>query len=159
MIVPTGLKQLISIFGEAGNPQCSSGKMNLPEHIIQESRDKDALLTFKCHALIEPILESVYSEIMTKCPEYFYSFGGCYCKRPKRTRGTEMSVHSWGVAVDNNVAYNPLGHGWEKLLEKYKDKTYLLEVRGEKVETPCTNFVFTPTITPLKSVTALRKPP
>ena len=144
MIVPVGLKQLITVFGDPGNKDCYAGEMKLPENVIHESQDQDAKLHFKCHKLIDPLLEQVFAEIFLNYPEYFYSFGGCYNKRPKRTKGTEMSVHSWGVAVDLNVAYNPLGSDYKKNLERFKDKTYMLEVRGVKTKTPCTNFVFTP---------------
>lgn len=32
---------------------------------------------------------------------------GCFAPRPKRTNG-DLSVHSWGLAVDLNAATNPL---------------------------------------------------
>jgi hypothetical protein len=34
-------------------------------------------------------------------------FGGCYCWRQQRMAPTSRSRHSWGIAIDLNVASNP----------------------------------------------------
>ncbi len=34
---------------------------------------------------------------------------GCFNPRPKRSNGNELSLHSWGVAVDINPDKNPMG--------------------------------------------------
>lgn len=39
-------------------------------------------------------------------------YGGCYSWRPKRTNGTQLSTHAWGIAVDVEPAANPLGKAW-----------------------------------------------
>lgn len=144
MKTPNGLKELEDIFGIAGNPKCILGNMKLPENVIHESQDQDAKLHFRCHELIDPLFEEVFTDIFLNYPDYFYSFGGCYNKRPKRTNGKEMSVHSWGVAVDLNVAFNPLGYSYGNLLINAEGKEVMLEVRGSKTTVPKSNLIFSP---------------
>ena len=38
-------------------------------------------------------------------------YGGCYSWRPKRTN-SELSTHTWGIAVDLEPAANPMGKPW-----------------------------------------------
>ncbi len=42
------------------------------------------------------------------CPDYKIRTIGCWNPRFKRTNGKELSVHSWGLAVDINADTNPL---------------------------------------------------
>ncbi len=43
------------------------------------------------------------------CPDYQIRTIGCWNPRFKRANGKELSVHSWGLAVDLNADTNPMG--------------------------------------------------
>ena len=111
METPTGVQQIISLFGEAGQPRCHSGVVTL------SGRGR-----IVCHELLEETLQSVFDKIFSECAEYYLSCGGCYANRAKRG-SHKISTHAWGIAVDLNVPYNPLSLQYEQLLSRYsKDK-------------------------------------
>lgn len=40
-------------------------------------------------------------------------YGGCYQWRSKRSDASQLSIHTWGLAVDIDPANNPMGKRWE----------------------------------------------
>ena len=56
------------------------------------------------HIAMVPALHDVFGT----CRDLISDYGGCYNFRDVRG-GTHLSLHSWGLAIDLNVASNPLG--------------------------------------------------
>jgi hypothetical protein len=64
-----------------------------------------------CHKLLQPVFEDVFQTIHRKgLAPALTSFGGCFAFRPQR-RGTKLSAHCWGIALDLNPACNAQGTG------------------------------------------------
>lgn len=113
--VPHGLVAIRETFGEAGSPDCTAGTVALPEELrarkgVPLAWDGSARAwRFHCHVLLEPVFVSVFTEIIRRGHwGLIEDWGGCYNYR--RARGLQkLSTHSWGIAVDLNVAANPLG--------------------------------------------------
>jgi hypothetical protein len=64
----------------------------------------------RCHRLILPVFDSVYKAIHDAgLWAEIDPFGGCYCFRRKTSSGSELSTHSWGIAVDHRPEQNPMG--------------------------------------------------
>lgn len=66
---------------------------------------------FRCHTLIVPDLERALRAIHN-VPEAWATigdFGGCYAWRTQRGSRRKLSLHCWGLAVDLDVADNPMG--------------------------------------------------
>ncbi len=61
-----------------------------------------------CNAeLVAPLLNALVTWQAT-CPEYQIRSLGCFAPRYKRTNGAELSVHTYGLAIDINASTNPL---------------------------------------------------
>ncbi len=60
------------------------------------------------HKKIVAPLRAALEQWQATCPDYQIKSIGCFCPRPKRTNALQMSLHSWGAAVDINPAANPL---------------------------------------------------
>jgi len=61
----------------------------------------------RCHRLILPFMRQAFEEIYVEGAwSELGDFGGCYCWRTQRQAPTARSRHSWGIAVDVNVAHN-----------------------------------------------------
>lgn len=58
--------------------------------------------------LIEQPLRAALTGATIRRPDYKIRTLGCFNPRMKRTNGTELSLHSWGVAIDLNADANPL---------------------------------------------------
>lgn len=57
--------------------------------------------------IVGPLLHAL-TNWQSKCPEYEIKSIGCFCPRPKRRNGRELSGHAWGVCLDINPATNPM---------------------------------------------------
>jgi hypothetical protein len=80
------------------------------------------------HQLIAPLLEKIYADIdAAGLWDELRDFGGAYNYRAKRGAGSELSLHSWGIAVDHDVARNPLGSG---MGEMHPSIVAIFEVHG-----------------------------
>jgi hypothetical protein len=55
---------------------------------------------------IEPMLRAAMAECVT-LGGYAFKSVGCFNVRPKASRADQLSLHSWGVAIDVNPAENP----------------------------------------------------
>lgn len=64
---------------------------------------------FYCNKLLIPKFQAVHKAIVTAgLSQELKTFDGCYNVRKIRG-GSELSTHSWGIAVDHNAAENALG--------------------------------------------------
>lgn len=57
---------------------------------------------------LETPLRTALLNALAVCPDYVVKTIGCFNPRYKRTVRGDLSVHSWGLAVDINAATNPL---------------------------------------------------
>lgn len=58
--------------------------------------------------IIEPLEKAFRNLISTGHIKELRTWDGCFCIRNVRGR-TSMSLHSWGIAIDLNAAWNGLG--------------------------------------------------
>ena len=58
--------------------------------------------------MVKPLEAAFRRLIQTGCVAELKTWDGCFNIRSKR-RGTSYSLHSWGVAIDVNAAWNPMG--------------------------------------------------
>lgn len=59
--------------------------------------------------LILPLRDAFTELLQTGAIEELKTWDGCFNIRPKRVN-TSWSLHSWGLAIDVNAAWNRLGH-------------------------------------------------
>lgn len=57
--------------------------------------------------IIGPLTQAFTNLIATGCVKELKTFDGCFNIRKKRGLGS-MSLHSWGIAIDVNAAWNQL---------------------------------------------------
>ena len=63
-----------------------------------------------CHKLmVEPLTKAFKSLISTGAVKELKTWDGCYNRRLQRGSRTKWSIHSWGLAIDCNAAWNGLG--------------------------------------------------
>lgn len=58
--------------------------------------------------IVQPLTKAFYNLISTGCVTQLKTWDGCFQVRKKRGLSS-MSLHSWGIAVDVNAAWNALG--------------------------------------------------
>ena len=58
--------------------------------------------------MVAPLKDALFKLILTGCVDELKTWDGCFNIRSKRSGGTP-SLHSWGVAVDLNAAWNRMG--------------------------------------------------
>jgi hypothetical protein len=63
-------------------------------------------------SLAEHLAETLVACLRAGVPLHRLKYGGCYQWRSKRT-SSELSLHTWGIAVDIEPAENPLGDEWK----------------------------------------------
>jgi len=85
---------------------------------------------FKCHRLLVPHFEAALKRIF-QSPEAWASigdFGGCYAYRAQRGTRDTLSTHCWGIAIDLDVADNPMGGAprvHERTIESFEMEGFL----------------------------------
>ena len=84
-------------------------RITLPFAIPYSADHRIKLNALYGHRLLAGIYQSVFSSIRSLGLEStITSCGGCFSFRHK-SRSNELSVHSWGIAVDINPETNPMG--------------------------------------------------
>lgn len=58
--------------------------------------------------MVQPLSKALQNLITTGCVSQLKTWDGCFQVRKKRGLSS-MSLHSWGIAVDVNAAWNALG--------------------------------------------------
>lgn len=115
-IVPDGLDMLKQVFGAfsyteiRGKPvgRIQINAQWLANYIVKTN--VPALGTIQCHKLLAPILVQVFKELQAQQLTAGLKYDGGFVARhkmwnPKR----DLSVHSWGVAIDLNAESNAVG--------------------------------------------------
>lgn len=101
------------LYGPAGGPQCTAGKVDLP-FTMHIAWDLDSTIRrFSCHEKVADSASRVYSRVASAySPEAIALlgidlFGGCYNYRNKRG-GATLSTHAYGLAIDTDPLRNQL---------------------------------------------------
>ena len=92
-----------------GNPVENESKFMTMFNVPENLRIKTIPKAIYCNKLlIEPLSEALGKIIKLGIQEDIKTWDGCFNIRSKRNART-MSLHSWGVAIDINAAWNRLG--------------------------------------------------
>lgn len=82
---------------------------------------------FQCHRLVHDAFHAVFEETLReyglpKIQELGLDlFGGCFNHRPMRG-GTQLSMHSWGIAIDLDPSNNQLN--WNRSRARFAQEEY-----------------------------------
>lgn len=60
------------------------------------------------HLVVDAFVELLAKAVETGCDIQRLAYGGCYSWRAKRM-STQLSLHTWGVAIDLDPAHNIMG--------------------------------------------------
>ncbi len=77
--------------------------------------ERNGVLGFECHRLVAPHLRRAFATVAERgLHKSLVEYDGCFKVRFKRTRvgaggDRDWSNHCWGIAVDLNSSYSPLG--------------------------------------------------
>jgi hypothetical protein len=106
-----------SVFGEfAASPQVpADGALSLDpswerSHIV--SATVPILGTVRCNRILIPLLRGALGEVQARGLTSLVhpdEYGGCFNARLIRGSAEDISTHTWGAAIDLNVAENPFG--------------------------------------------------
>lgn len=102
-----------AVFGPAGGPDCTAGRVNLPFAFPLAWDDSQRITSFSCHAKVAAPLTRIFKAAAAHYGEETFrrlrldQFGGCYNYRPMRG-GSSLSMHAWGIAVDLDPVNNGL---------------------------------------------------
>jgi peptidoglycan hydrolase-like protein with peptidoglycan-binding domain len=97
---PDGLAAIRRVFGEPGTNIVTTSMRAGPG---------GAVIAVTCHRKIAGVLAAVFADIHAAgMSDHIKSFDGCYCYRRKRGSSGSWSTHAWAIAVDVNVAWNPM---------------------------------------------------
>lgn len=113
ILVPRTRDEVSKIFGdplESGYWKAYGGFCETPRelnHVFDyQLEGKNG---FWCNKLLIPFFQGVYGAIvLAGLSNKLISFDGCWNVRYIRG-GNQLSMHSWGIAVDHNAKTNPLG--------------------------------------------------
>jgi D-alanyl-D-alanine carboxypeptidase len=118
---PNGSQQVIQTFGDprpfvndkAQWEQQALQTQPLPRPLIYAYDTTQKITRVRAHRLLTEHLVATLEECLSRgVPLQRIKYGGCYQWRAKRTAAGELSLHTWGIAVDVEPAENPLGEPW-----------------------------------------------
>lgn len=132
---PSGMAAIVATFGDIrafarddGTPDPAwetqfMARAALPFPIpLDWDRSKSAS-GIRCHKLIAPLLEAVFTDVVGKGLQgAVKTYGGGYNWRMKRGQA-KPSTHSWGIAIDLNARTNAMGTAGDmdpKLVELFE---------------------------------------
>lgn len=102
-----------------GQPKENLVMANLPYSMVLAWDSQVSISRFACHKMVKDEMEYIFNETLRVYGlDRIYDlnldkFGGCYNYRKMRG-GTQLSMHSWGIAVDLAPKQNRLKWGAEK---------------------------------------------
>ena len=117
---PEGLQEVISVFGDprpfvntkAVWEESALAMMPLAVPLIYAYDASQSVRRVRAHRLmVEHLVATLQACLAAGVPLQRMKYGGCYQWRPKRT-AAQLSLHTWGIAVDLEPAENPLGEPW-----------------------------------------------
>jgi D-alanyl-D-alanine carboxypeptidase-like protein len=127
LVRPRGLDGIIATFGDPYAVMGADGLLSSEEALAWEARltsvefHRPIRLSYgragqmatrmRCHQLVAGFFRSVWRAIAAddQLDRQVSTYGGAYLFRPKREASDELSTHSWGIAIDLNVATNKQG--------------------------------------------------
>lgn len=105
---PVGYMQLIARYGAI---QVQNRQIVTPgwesQHMMMAKADWMPTGRLYVNKAVWPSLQSAFEACLALGDGYQIKTLGCFAPRPKRVNG-DLSVHSWGAAVDLNADTNPL---------------------------------------------------
>jgi LysM repeat protein len=117
--IPDGLEQIKQVFGEFEFVNDPNNPANIT---ITDGWDRQNIVLqndvpllphhrIRCHKLLAPIFVNVFTEIQhSGLSDLIHSYDGCFFPRHKMHDPTrDLSVHSWGIAIDINASTNQPG--------------------------------------------------
>ncbi|MBO4169565.1 peptidoglycan-binding domain-containing protein [Cereibacter azotoformans] len=116
---PPAYGDMTRVFGEAGGPDCTAGKVALQIAFRIAWEQSTTVTSFRCHRLLAPSFTSIFAAAVSHYGEARFRelrldmWGGCYADRPMRG-GSKKSTHAWGAAVDVDPERNQLSWGRTK---------------------------------------------
>ena len=116
---PTGLAAIRARFGNpldfASNPTAWERTMIASRALVTPlpyAHGAATITHVRAHHLIAPELTAALQACLDAgVPLERMRYSGCYNWRPKRG-GSQLSLHTWGLAVDIEPAANPRGERW-----------------------------------------------
>lgn len=118
---PNGSQELRTVFGDPmpfvnDKPTWESQALTtqqLTTPLIYAYAQDQSITRVRAHRLLADHLAATLQACVSKgVPRERMKYGGCYVWRAKRTATGQLSLHTWGVAVDLEPAENPLGEPW-----------------------------------------------
>lgn len=110
---------VVAHFGPAGGVDCTAGQVRLPMPFVLAWDTSTKIERFACHKKVAGAFNAVFANAFNHYgADRFVNlglnvFGGCYNFRAMRG-GTQLSMHSWGIAVDLDPTNNQLRWGRDK---------------------------------------------
>lgn len=104
---------LVALYGEPGNPDCSAGRVIVPWKMVLAWDNAKPISAISCHVKVARQVQGVFDRIAAEHSAAqirdlgLHLFGGGFNLRKKRG-GDDWSTHSWGVAFDFDPARNRL---------------------------------------------------
>lgn len=108
---PRSYDEVRAIFGQPGQESnlafCELDPAFIAFPAIKSEGNKRGLT---CHKLLVPVFQAIFNDIkQAKLVDKVYSYDGCYNYRPIQG-SSNLSFHSWGIAIDLNYDGNELGN-------------------------------------------------
>lgn len=111
--------QMEAVFGPAGGPRCTAGRVSLPIPFIIAWDRSQSITRFSCHELVAEPLTAIYADAVRHYGRDKFEaldlhvWGGCFNHRKMRG-GTATSTHAYGIAVDHDPENNQLRWGRDR---------------------------------------------
>jgi hypothetical protein len=98
--IPQSNADLYANYGDPTSPTFEDEFITTTPHNLADGTQ----INVQSHISMVPALHAIFEAAR----QYIKDYGGCYVVRDVRG-ATNLSAHSWGLAIDVNVADNPLG--------------------------------------------------
>lgn len=108
---PNGLPEILQVFGDLHDPKFEAKNIALFDLPYPIKYGAVTVTRARCHRLLVDNFVIVFKEIQAAglATPWADEYSGIYATRPIRGYPMFPSCHSWGIAIDLEVASNPLG--------------------------------------------------